>query len=214
MRGEDNKGKLIYESSPASKPSRIAGILFFFVFFAGFFAAVFAIIFYPTPASASWLGYHWPDILISGGILSGAFLVPPTFFGMRCLLYENGITLPVSLFYNIFRRNKEGRFLPYGLIMGYDKDFDDPESEKKNKRGAISIFYWDNMKKGIRMALFGQNLKDVEVVEENFLKNGVKPVPQACPNCGKKLLGFDYLKGKCQKCRTEIFDMSVIKEEE
>ena len=203
-------GKLIYESSPESKLSRIVGMLFFFVFVAGFFAAVFATILYSTPPNTSWIGYHWPDLLISGGILSGAFLVPPTFYGQRYVVYENGITLPVSFFYNLFWGNKEGDFVPYHLIMGYDKDFDDPNGTKKKKKGAITIYFWDNKKKKIMMAMFGQYLKDVEIVEKNLLENGVKPVPKTCPNCGKKLLGFDYLNAKCLKCETEVFDMSGI----
>ena len=193
-----------------SKASRMVGIGLFFLFIGGGFIFLFGIFMYPCPSNTSIMRYSAPYITAGFLAFLSAILVAKSFFGQTYRIYENGITLPVSLFYNIFRRNKEGRFIPYGLIMGYDKDFDDPKSEKKNKRGAISIFYWDSVKKGIRMAMFGQNLKDVQVVEENFLKNGVKPVPQACPNCGKKLLGFDYLEGKCLKCGTEIFDMSGI----
>ena len=210
MTTEADKGKLIYESSPESRLSRGVGILLFFVFVSGFFAAIFATILCPMPPNTSWIGYHWPDLLISGGILSGAFLTPTNFFGLRYVVYENGITLPVSFFYNMFRKDREGRFLPYDLILGYEFGLDDPVKSAKDRKkdvSVISIYFWDTANKKIMLAMFGQNLKDLEVVEENFLKKGVAPLPKNCPKCGKELLGFDYLYNRCEKCGTEIFKL-------
>ncbi|GEM_PF-3729993 len=208
-----DKGKFIHESSPESKASRTIGIGLFILFVVGGFVFLFGIFMYPCPPDKPIITYISPYIISAFLSFLSAFLIASNFFGLKYRAYENGVTLPVYFFYNLLtgRKDREGRFVPYKLILGYNRGLDDPVKDAKDPdKDVIAVYYWNPEKKGIRMAIYGQNAEDVNVMEESFRRNGVMRVLKTCPNCGNKLLGMDYLAGKCKKCGSEIFDFSEI----
>ncbi len=126
-------------------------------------------------------------------------------------VYENGLTLMYPNFLNwLFHNNKkEGKFVRWEQMLGYVRLKSDEERarEKKDDGDVVTVFYWNYERFAISMEMFGEDLKDVDVVERELIKHGVRPAPRMCPGCGKKLLGFDYLYNRCENCRTEIFKL-------
>ena len=211
------KGKPIAKSSSPSK-ARI-GIGFFFFIISVF--AITAIIIdwmkYPlTPPTEdmSITYYLTAHVVLILALIVEMVVAPYYAWGLGFNIYENGLTVPYSNFFNwIFHKNrKEGQFIPYSEILGYigNEDLEDAKTHEKYLRkgkDAIMIFYWDRKRRKIRMTMYGENAKDVRILKDMFKRKGVKKLPRTCPNCGKKMYGMDYLAGECLKCHYKIFEI-------
>ena len=213
MRGEENKGKLILISHP---PSKIRVILSFAVFIFAF-GVVMPISIHGLISRLTVPGYYDLKAVESYLLLIPLLVVFVLAMGVSMMqytyrVYENGLTVMYPTFLNwLFHKNrKEGKFVRWEQMLGYIRDDGgDRKLRKLKQKGldTIVLFYWNYENLAIRMEMFGENMKDVDVVERELIKHGVREVPQRCPRCGKELLGFDYLYNRCERCRTEIFKL-------
>ncbi len=208
------KGKLIRVSSPPPQGRMIIGLYFFN--FSIFFIAYVLIYWYSHPVILS-NGKDVYNIMI-GRIITiiaaffGAIYLPFYYWGQGFRIYERGVTLPYSNFFNWYHGyKKEGRFLPYWKILGYSTVLEDSEKLKrkwrKAERDGAFVVYWDDKKNRIRFTMYGVNEEDIKILKEQFRKNGVPKLPKVCPNCGRKLVGWDYLRGECLKCHHRLFEV-------
>ncbi len=211
------KGKLIAKSSPTSLKSKIPSVFMFSLMIFGGIVFTYAWFAYPIPSNLSFSEKLYHIIarltLIFASFL-GSLVTPYYAWGLGFNIYENGLTVPYSNFFNwIFHKNrKEGQFIPYSEILGYigNEDLEDAKTHEKYLRkgkDAIMIFYWDRKRRKIRMTMYGENAEDVRILKDMFKRKGVKKLPRTCPNCGKKLLGFDFLENECRKCHYKIFEI-------
>ena len=212
MRGVENKGKLILISHP---PSKIRVILSFalLAFIMGVAVPVYIWAFLTTPGvvrfSLSRTIAYLGSIVVSMLI---AFVIGVSMMQYGYRVYENGLTVMYPTFLNwLFHRNKkEGKFVRWEQMLGYIRDDGgDRKLRKLKQKGldTIVLFYWNYEDLAIRMEMFGENMSDVDVVERELKRHGVREAPMRCPRCGKELLGFDYLYNRCETCGTEIFKL-------
>ena len=201
------KGKLIRVSSPPPR-GRVSVGLFYFYGLIFFVTGVILMIIYPTPFPKYWTG----NIILTIVTIFGIIYLPYYYWGQGFRIYERGVTLPYSNFFNWYHGyKKEGRFLPYWKILGYSTVLEDSEKLKrkwrKAERDGAFVVYWDDKKNRIRFTMYGVNEEDIKILKELFRKNGVPKLPKVCPNCGRKLVGWDYLRGECLKCHYKLFEV-------
>ena len=213
------KGKLILASSPPSRKDKIVGV--FFSLFSIFLitGVILMLILNPESTYAPQTMYLVSNIIVIIVGIFAFFAFPYYFWRTRFKIYENGITIPYSNFLNwLFHNNSgEGRFITYSQVLGYltVQDFENMDYKKWKKKGKDGIFlvYWDDIKKKIKFALYGENLNDINNLKKMLEKAYVQKLPKICPNCGKKLYGMDYLAGECLKCHYKLFEIPPSKGE-
>ena len=211
------KGKLIASSSRPSKARICIGFFFLIVSVFALTAIILDWMKYPLtpPTEDMSVSYYFIGHIVLILALIVEIVVAPYYaWGFGFNIYENGVTLPYSNLFNWILHNnrKEVQFIPYSDILGYigNEDLENAEThEKYLKKGkdAIMIFYWERKRKKIRMTMYGENAKDVIILKEMFKRKGIEKLPKTCPNCGKELLGFDFLKNECGRCHHKIFDL-------
>ncbi len=209
------KGKLIRVSSPPPQGRVAVGLFYFYglIFFLTTFIIDWTCHLFSPPHGLDMSTYIIMRIIGILAIIFGTIYTPFYYWGQGFRIYERGVTLPYSNFFNWYHGyKKEGRFLPYWKILGYSTVLEDSRKLNKRKwkkagRDGAFVIYWDDKRRKIRFTMYGVNAEDIKTMKEQFQKNGVPKLPSRCPACGKELLGLDYLNNQCLRCHHRLFEV-------